>query len=54
MFHVNRTASFGVANCFFPSSKHRRQSLDAIKQTGAQLFSKFGGVENLKKLLAEV
>ncbi|WP_018970930.1 glycoside hydrolase family 75 protein [Rubritalea marina] len=44
--------SSGIAYCFFPrSGNHRPQSLDAINQTGAQLFSKFGGVENLKKLL---
>ncbi|MFC5049166.1 glycoside hydrolase family 75 protein [Rubritalea spongiae] len=44
--------SSGIAYCFFPGSgNHRPQSLDAINQTGAQLFSKFGGVANLKKLL---
>ena len=42
----------GIGYCFFPGSGTQRpQTLDQINNTGAELFQKFGGVEQLKALL---
>ena len=43
----------GIGYCFFPGSgTHRPQPIENINQTGAELFSDFGGVEVLKQMLS--
>jgi len=48
----NGGVSSGIGYCFFPESGSRNpKTLDEINQIGEKLFSEFGGVEQLEKML---